>query len=98
MWLGLLEDNNVFLQLYLNGKMLEGPFFAAIDNLFQFYLQLHIVLMHCARSVHTATLSNSCLKACIGFALKLAEPLNGFLRALLEIPLTSQQGVDSCFL
>lgn len=38
------------------------------------------------------------MKACIGFALKLAEPLNGFLR---EIPLTPQQGVDlvfgSCF-
>lgn len=77
--------------------MLEGPFFAVIDNLCQFHLQLHIVLVQCAISVHTATLSNSCIKACIGFALKPAEPLNGFLRALLEIPLTSQQGVDSSF-
>lgn len=37
------------------------------------------------------------MKACIGFALKLAEPLNGFLKALLEIPLTPQQGAGFSF-
>lgn len=45
----------------------------------------------------TVTLSNPCIKACIGFASKLAEPSNGFLRALLKIPLTPQQGVDLSF-
>ena len=51
-----------------------------------------------AISVRTATLSYSCVKACIGFALKPAEPLNGFPRALFEIPLTSRQGVGLSFL
>lgn len=51
-----------------------------------------------AISVRTATLSYSCIRACIGFALKPAEPLNGFLRALFEIPLTSRQGVGLSFL
>lgn len=37
------------------------------------------------------------MKACIGFALKLAEPLNDFLKALLEIPLTPQQEAGFSF-
>lgn len=45
-------------------------------------------------SVGTVALSNSFLKARIGFALRFAEPLNGFLKALLGIPLTPWQGVD----
>lgn len=47
--------------------------------------------------VRKAILSHSCIKACIGFALQPAEPLNGFLRALFEIQLTSQQGLDFSF-
>lgn len=48
-------------------------------------------------SMYTATLSYSCMKARRGFALRLAEPLNSFQKALLKIPLTARRGVDLSF-
>ena len=80
---------NVFLILLLTLNLTTYLIFvcAVINN-----------VNNSAICVHTAILSYSCIKACIGFALRVAEPLNGFLRALLEIPLTTQQGVDLSFL
>lgn len=57
----------------------------------------HCSVSNSTISMCTVTLNNPCIKACIGFASKLAEPSNGFLRALLKIPLTPQQGVDLSF-
>lgn len=37
------------------------------------------------------------MKARCGFALRLAEPLNSFQKALLKIPLTARRGVDLRF-
>lgn len=77
------------------------PFLCFIDSTNTDYLVFVCAatnsISNSAIIVPAATLSNSCITACIGFALKLAEPLNGFLRALLEIILTPQQGVDLSF-
>lgn len=100
MWLGLLEDNSMFfagtskcVNVGVHHKLTRVKrvtflvfVCAAINN-----------VNNSAIGVRTATLTYSRIKACIGFALRLAEPLNGFLRALLEIPLTTQQGVDLSF-
>lgn len=85
MWLGLVEDKFCFLQAHLSMLyVLEGN-------------AKHYSVRSSTISMCTVTLSNSCIKASIGFASKLAEPSNGFLRALLGIPLTPQQGVDLSF-
>lgn len=60
-------------------------------------LFLFLTVQNSPISVYTATLSYSCMKARRGFALRLAEPLNSFQKALLKIPLTARRGVDLRF-
>lgn len=92
MWLGLLEDNNMLFCRYIR-KHCGCPF--AFINAKHFSLCRFFICA--AKNSVQISVRTSCTKACIGFALKPAEPLNDFLRALLEIPLTPRQGVDLSF-
>ena len=106
MWHGLLEISKAafFLHVKMCVYIAEGIIFALnVAKRMTVYI-FHLCACLCSHCYYIiksvcfiTTCRNSCRKVCIGCALKVVETSSGFLRALLDIPLTAQQGLDLSF-